>query len=393
MTYRRLTLRASLPQAAALVLLAGCDDTVSIVGRRVRDATVPDDTADVITSQDGSDGSAPDATTDRPPVGDVPPGMDVPPGTDVADVPDALDAPPGNVPRVIVNCGTVCQRPLDAVPDSMGRNVYFTAFTAADVPAVFRVAVPAPGAMPVVPTLLIAGMGMELPLGIAISPDDGTLYIADPGANRGTAEADLGAGAIFAIAAAGGTPRVLALGATLVHPNAVSISSDGNDLLVSAQRLDTTTGDRVHGVFRAPRAGSAASVVAMNLSGPSGVSQAAGGAVVTLDLRRTGPRAGAAVTIAPGAPATVLGDLVANYPAGVAHALDGRGILISGAVQGALGLLTVINVAGAVSAPASLSAGMVAPAGLHRARTVDVWSVADENAGDNGQIFLVTGPL
>lgn len=390
MTLRRTPLRASLPCAAALVVLAGCDDTVSIVGRRFRDATVPDDTADVITPQDGADGSAPDASTDGPPIGDVPLGMDVPIATDVTDVPDA---PLGNVPRVIVNCGTVCQRPLDAVPDSTGRNVYFTAFTAADVPAVFRVAVPAAGAMPAVPTLLIAGMGMALPLGIAISPDDATLYIADPGADRGTAEADLGAGAVFAIAAAGGTPRVLALGATLVHPNAVSISSDGADLLVSAQLLNATTGDRTHGVFRAPRAGSAASVVAMNLSGPSGVSQATGGAVVVADLRRTGPRAGAAVTISPGAPAAVTGDLVANFPAGLAHTLDGRGILISGAAQGSAGLLTVVVGDGGVSAPAGLSSGMVTPLGLHRARTVDVWSVADENAGDNGQIFLVTGPL
>ena len=49
------------------------------------------------------------------------------------DTPDA--PPPAHVPRVIVNCGAVCVRPLDAVPDSMGRNVYFTAFTTARVVA------------------------------------------------------------------------------------------------------------------------------------------------------------------------------------------------------------------------------------------------------------------
>ena len=34
--------------------------------------------------------------------------------------------------------------------------------------------------------------------------------------------------------------------------------------------------------------------------------------------------------------------------------------------------------------------GMVTPLGLHRARMADTWAVADEGAGDSGQIFLVT---
>ncbi|MFO0602808.1 MAG: hypothetical protein U0324_06510 [Polyangiales bacterium] len=377
--------------AVALALLAGCDGTVSIVGRRTPDATVADDTPDAVVTAD-ADVPAPDA---RPP--DVTPGMDASVDADVApptDVPADADAPaPTPLPRVIVNCGAVCTRPLDAVLDAMGRTVYFTGFTAARVPAIFRAAVPAPGAMPVAPTVLVAGMGLVFPSGLALSNDDATLYVADMAADRGTDDASLGLGAVFSVAAVGGTPSIVNLGAALVHPTSVTVSIDGADLLVSAQRLESD-GTRSHGVFRAPRAGSGTPASMLNLTGPSGISQSAAGAIVVIDLRRNGPNAGSLVTVAPGGPVFFAGDLVASYPAGLAHSVDGRSILVSAATPAVgPGLLTLVGPDGRSTAPASLSQGMAAPLGLHRARLVDAWAVADETAGDNGQVFLLNGPL
>lgn len=388
---------AALPLSAlALATLTGCNDTVSIVGRR--DATVALDSGDVTTTEDVSDAGRPDAP------GDAVTGMDVAAdaAADItadtaadatADATADADAPrPMPTPRVIVNCGTVCERPLDAVLDGMGRTVFFTAFTAAGAPGIFRAAVPAPGAMPAAPTLIVAGMGLVFPSGLAISNDDATLYIADMAADRGSTEETLGLGSVFSVAATGGTPMPITLGASVVHPTALTVSVDGADLLVSAQRLESD-GTRTHGVFRAPRAGSASPASMVNLRAPSGISQSPGGAIVVLDLRRNGPRAATAVTVAPGGPVFFGGDLVASYPAGLAHSLDGRSILVAGAPEGAEGTLSLIGPDGRPTTPAPLSQGLVAPLGLHRARLVDAWAIADERAGDTGQVFLLNGPL
>ena len=53
-------------------------------------------------------------------------------------------------------------------------------------------------------------------------------------------------------------------------------------------------------------------------------------------------------------------------------------------------MLTFSGGDGMATATAELSAGMQTPLGLHRARMVDSWAVADEGANETGQIFLVT---
>lgn len=329
----------------------------------------------------------PDAAVDAPvdaPKPDVPP-ADVTPPDVAADVP--ADAPAaGPTARAVVDCGTVCMRPLDAVPNAAGTVVFFTAFTPTGEAAVFRASVPAEGAPPATPTVVTMGGGLEFPLGITISNDDATLYVADQSADRG-AESDIGA--VFSIPAMGGAPTVVALGAELVRPAAITISADGNDLLVSGQRATAT--DLTRALFRVPRGGGSITLLTTNLVDPSGVSQAPSGVIICHDTRRGGARSATAVVVGAAAVTDFAGGLVANYPAGLAYAMDSRSALFSGAdPEVGDGLLTFAGPDGRPAAPAALSAGMSTPLGLHRARMRDAWAVADESANGAGQVFLVT---
>lgn len=324
--------------------------------------------------------------------GDVPqPPPDMVPPTDGGgDVP--ADAPVGPTMRTrpIVSCGSVCTRPLDAIPDSRGANVYFTAFAADGRPGVFRAAVPAEGMPPATPTAVMVSDSFEFPVGIAISNDDATLYVADQTATRGM---EVGIGAVFSLPAAGGMPTVVSVGDVLVHPVSITVSADGNELLVAGQERVTMDMniDLQRALFRVPRAGGTAMRVTNDLVDPSGVSQTASGTILCHDTRRGGTRSATAVSInAMGAVTNFAGGLVANYPAGLSHSMDGSRVLFSGADPTVgPGLLTLAGGA-APMATSDLSAGMERPLGLHRARMADAWAVADEAAAESGQVFMVT---
>jgi hypothetical protein len=293
--------------------------------------------------------------------------------------------------RAIVSCGTVCSRPLDATPDSRGTTVFFTAYAADGSPGVFRAAIPAPGMPPATPTAVVTGMGLEFPVGIALSNDDSTIYVADQTADRGM---QAGAGAVFSIPAAGGAPTVVNVGTALIQPVSVTVSFDGNDLYIGGQleASDDMMGvTRTRALFRVSRGGGSATVVTNNVVDPSGLSQASTGVVLVHDTRRGGARSASAVTVGPAGVNTFAGGLVANYPAGLGFSVDGRFALFSGADPNVgPGMLTLAGGDGMAMAPMELSAGMVTPLGLHRARMADAWAVADERANDTGQIFLVT---
>lgn len=332
--------------------------------------------------------------TDAPPTdtpsADTTPPDDTQPQTDASS--DTPSDTPADTPtitmatRAVVDCGTVCVRPLDAVPNAAGTVVFFTAFTPAGEAAVFRANVPSAGSAPATPMMITSGGGLEFPLGITISNDDMTLYIADQSADRGT-ETDVGA--VFSVAASGGTATSINVGTELVRPAAISMSVDGNDLLISGQRRTDT--DLTRALYRVPRAGGAATLLTTDLVDPSGVSQAPGGAIIVHDTRRGGARSATAVVVGASSVSDLAGGLVAGYPAGLSYAMDSRSALFSGADPSVGdGLLTFAGPDGRPTAPASLSSGMSTPLGLHRARSGDTWAVADETANGAGQVFLIT---
>ena len=383
--------------AGALALnLAACDGTTSVVGARpdattddiASDSTVPD-VADVLDASDAGDASDAADGGDAGDASDVSDAADASDGSDASDAGDAGDVSDApalvSTTRAVVECGTVCARPMDAIPNGAGTEVFFTAFTAMGEAGVFRATVPAPGAAPATPTLVASGGGMEFPIGIAISRDDATLYVADPS----TDGADADTGAVFSIPAGGGTPTRINTGVELLRPQGIAVSADGESLLVTGQRLTST--DLLRALFRVPRAGGAGVVLTTDLVDPSGVSQDSMGYITLFDARRGGPNAGTAFIFSSPRVTELAVGVEANHPAGASLAINGRSALISGTVADTGdGLLTWVGADGRATSPASLSTGMSTPLGLHRARTLNTWAVADEAAGESGQVFLVT---
>jgi hypothetical protein len=313
--------------------------------------------------------------------------------TGTGDVPGDTMGMPTMSTRPVVDCGMVCSRPLDSIPDTMGRNIYFTAYNAMREPGVFRAAVPAMGMPMAAPTQVVAGMGLSFPVGITLSNDDSTIYVADQTADRGSGDmVQEGVGAIFAIPAAGGAPMQVNVGTELVTPAAITITADGMDLLITGQRRTDMGFQRA--LFRVSRMGGTATVVTTNLVDPSGVSQSPMGGIICHDTRRGGENSATAVSVTGMAAMEVAGSLEAGYPAGLSYGLDSASILLSGAdPSNGGGLLTFVSSSGRPMAPMALSTGMVSPLGLHRARSLNAWAVADEGAGNNGQIFMVSmGP-
>lgn len=370
---------SSLVAGALVASLAACD------------SNTPSSPADAATDTAVADRTNPPDSAPPADAGDVPQTPpDATPADGGGDVPADVPAGPTLRTRAVVSCGSVCTRPLDAIPDSRGANVYFTAFAADGRPGVFRAAVPAEGAAPAMPTAVMVSDAFEFPVGIAISNDDATIYVADQTATRGT---EVGIGAVFSLPAAGGTPTNVNVGDVLVHPVSITVSADGNELLVAGQERVTMgmNVDLRRALFRVPRAGGVATRVTNDLVDPSGVSQTSSGTILCHDTRRGGTRSATAVAInATGAVTNFAGGLVANYPAGLSHSVDGSRVLFSGADPTVgPGLLTLAGGASPM-ATAELSAGMERPLGLHRARMADAWAVADESAAESGQVFMVT---
>jgi hypothetical protein len=370
--------------------LAACEGSRSVVGVSPDSGTANDLGNDVTDVTDASDVADVNDAADVSDVTDANDVTDAGDAADAGDASDAVDVP--DVPvvvsttRAVVECGAVCQRPLDAIPNATATEVYFTAFSAMGRAAVFRATVPAAGAPAVTPSLVAEGNGMEFPVGIALSTDGMTLYVADPSADGPSAPET---GAIFAIPVAGGTPTRINVGTDVLRPQGVAASSDGTNLFITAQQATST--DILHALFRVTRTGGAAVAITTDLVDPSGVSQDSMGYITIFDARRNGPNGGTAFILASPRNTDLARDVVANHPAGASLAVNGRSALISGTVADTGGgLLTWVGTDGRATSPTSLSTGMVTPLGLHRARMADTWAVADEGAGDSGQIFLVT---
>lgn len=226
---------------------------------------------------------------------------------------------------------------------------------------------------------------MEYPIGIAISRDDATLYVVDPSTDGAAADT----GAVFSIPAAGGTPTRINTGNELLRPQGVAVSIDGESLYVTGQQNTST--DLLRALFRVPRAGGAGVVVTTDLVDPSGVTQDSMGYITIFDARRGGPNAGTAFIFSSPRVIELAVGVAANHPAGASLSMSGHSALVSGTVADTGGgLLTWVSADGRATSPASLSEGMSTPLGLHRARALDAWTVADEAAGDSGRVFLVT---
>lgn len=223
--------------------------------------------------------------------------------------------PPTTITKVATGGFT---SPTDAVASPDGKSFYFAARDELNEPAIFRVS-SEPGSTPEV---LAAGAPLDMPIGLVMSCDGDTLFIADMGSDGGAvlslstkaggAAADLGAAgidrpgglamakdcatlyatgrtdagepALFSLPTTGGAASVVYQGAPLVAPSGLHI----DDQYVAWVMDNRAHGDSGEGVlFAIPRDGSAATPVISNLrmGTPGGVSLTAGGGTAVMPTR------------------------------------------------------------------------------------------------------------
>jgi DNA-binding beta-propeller fold protein YncE len=271
--------------------------------------------------------------------------------------------PPTSVTRV--SSGGF-QSPTDAVASPDGRTFYFAAWDMDQQPTLFQVA-SEPGSAP---RALAAGGPLEAPLGLVMSCDGKTIYVADMGGE---------AGAILAASTSGGAAT--AVGATgLTRPGGVAMAPDCRSLFATG-RLD----DGTPALFNVPLGGGAARVVYQGapLVAPSGLHVDSQGVAWVMDHHAQGA-AGEGVLFAipsDGSKATeVMSDLRMGTPGGVSlTAGGGTAVMPTRDADGHAQLTSVDIATGQVTQlPAP---DMADPAGLRSARQAGVFVVVDSEAG------------
>lgn len=284
---------------------------------------------------------------------------------------DLPTAPPTSVAQVATGGFT---SPTDAVASPDGKTFYFAAFTlpdeAQDLPrqaAVFETA-SAPGSTA---TPLVRGGPLDMPIGLVLSCDGATLYVADKGAND--------TGALFAIPLAGGA--VSDLGVTGIDgPAGLALAPDCATLHVTGR-----TPEGAPAVFRVDVAGGAAALVFSGepLVSPTGLHVDRDGTAWVMDHLAHG-EAGAGVLFAipaDGSAATeVASDLRMGTPGGVSLTAGGGTAVMPTRDADGQGQLTTVDIATGerteLAAPA-----MQDPAGLRTAREAGVFAIVDSEAG------------
>ncbi|HEX3762880.1 MAG TPA: hypothetical protein VHW23_29490 [Kofleriaceae bacterium] len=220
------------------------------------------------------------------------------------------------------------------------------------------------------PSALAAGDPIEAPMGLVLSCDGKTLYVADMGGD---------AGAILAVATTGGAPS--ALGATgLTRPGGLAMGPDCTSLFATG-RLD----DDTPALFQVPIGGGAARVVYQGapLVSPTGLHVDSQGVAWVMDHNAQG-MAGEGVLFAipsDGSKATeVMSSLRMGTPGGVSlTAGGGTAVMPTHDENGAAQLTSVDIATGAVTQMPIPD--MTDPAGLRTARKAGVFVVVDSAAG------------
>jgi DNA-binding beta-propeller fold protein YncE len=230
---------------------------------------------------------------------------------------DLTTEPPSSVTKVATGGFS---SPTDAVSSPDGKTFYFAARDEMNEPAIFSVA-SAPGSTP---EAIASGTPLDAPIGLVMSCDGKTLYIADMGSELGavlkmptqaggTVE-DLGASgmaapgglamakdcktiyatgrtadtrepALFSLATSGGAAANLVYkGEPLVAPSGLHIDNDYVSWVMD-NRAHGASGEGV--LFAIPRDGSAANEVAsgIRMGTPGGVSLTAGGGTAVMPSR------------------------------------------------------------------------------------------------------------
>lgn len=274
---------------------------------------------------------------------------------------------------------------LDSTPDSTGDVIYFTA-SSDDGPGVFSV----PGNGGAV-TKVFAGDPFAAPLGISISNDDKTLFVADPGAESNPDDPKTALGAIWSLPASGAAPTALN-GSSGTMPRGLDIGDDSGEETIFFTGVDAADGKP--GLFKMPVGGGTPKAVAKGAPfvDPSGVAVGKTKTFVTDTIASAG-KLGSVLLVEGGVATVYLPEIGVGYPTGVALSSDEKTLYLSGIdPDTGTDVIRIVDVATKMVTPYSaMGIDMNRDAGgLHRARKSDVFSWADLSAGGTGAVYRVT---
>jgi sugar lactone lactonase YvrE len=289
--------------------------------------------------------------------------------------------------------GRALAKPFDATPTPDADGVFYTALippTAEDgasTGALFKLGTGA-GSTPT-----MVAEGFNAPVGLAVSTDGQSVFVADVSGTDETGRTE--GGLVYRVGASGGTPAELT-GTIGYHPRALEVRNEsGTDQLYFS---GNDPADGVAGVFRTTADGMTISPVLKGapLADPSGIALAANGDVFVADT--VGAEGEAGIYKISGGQATLLvGGLRVGYPAGVAISADGSHLLVSGHVaDGAQAAVYRVEIASAASTTITMGIeGNTVSAGVHRAHNKDTfaWANADPAGGTVYLIGTEDGPL
>lgn len=256
--------------------------------------------------------------------------------------------------------------PSDAVASPDGRTFYFAAYDAQKQPSLWKTS-SRPGSTA---EELASGDPLGTPIGLVLSCDGRTLYVADLGGD---------AGAVLAISTSGGTPGDLGASG-IVRPGGLAMGPDCKSLYVTGRTADGTPA-----LFRMPVAGGAASVVWMGapLVAPTGLHVDSAGVAWVMDHLAAGAHGEGVLFAIPsdGSAATeVISNLRMGTPGGVSLTAGGGTAVMPTRDDDGRAQLTSVDIASGEMAQLA-APDLIDPAGLRTARSAGVFAVVDSEGG------------
>jgi DNA-binding beta-propeller fold protein YncE len=290
--------------------------------------------------------------------------------------------PPAEQSSIAINVAAndpAVQSPFDATPSPDGKAVYYTALreeAGERVPGIFKV--PASGGEIQV---LASGEPLAAPLGITVSLDGETLYLADPGAANG--------GAIMTLSASGGAVSPLA-GTEGYRPGGLVIAKQDEQPALWFTGVDPSTGAR--GVFMTAPGGGGVTAVATGapFMEPGGVTVSKEGRVFVADALASDGLS-ALIEVNGGQATRFVDGIGVGFPAGVTLTHDESTIVVSGLDPASrTDVVYMVNAeTGEISRYTDTVGAFHEPAGLHRAHDANVFAWADSRANDTGTVYVL----